>query len=54
MIFVVPTAYPVTGDNLNYAGITVGAWVTVVMTYYFVNANGWFTGPMTTLDVDIL
>ena len=54
IIFIMPTTFPVTQHNLNYAGIAVGVWVTVVMTYYFVNANRWFTRPVVTLEEDII
>eukprot|EP00887_Chlorella_sp_A99_P005312 scaffold1.g5312.t1 len=49
-LFVLPTAYPVTKDNLNYAGVAVG----IVLVFSFgwwllpgkLGARTWFKGPV--------
>lgn len=49
VIFVLPTVYPVTKDNLNYAGVAVGIVLVFTMGWWWapgkLGARTWFTGP---------
>ncbi|EFN58316.1 hypothetical protein CHLNCDRAFT_142334, partial [Chlorella variabilis] len=48
-IFVLPTVYPVTKDNLNYAGVAVGVVLVFSLGWWFLPYKGarhWFHGPI--------
>lgn len=47
VLFVLPTVYPVTPANLNYAGVTCGAVLLFSMVWWFTGARKWFDGPET-------
>jgi hypothetical protein len=47
ILFVLPTAYPVTPVNLNYAGVVAGGVVLLSLLGWAVSARKWFDGPNT-------
>ncbi|WIA33412.1 hypothetical protein OEZ86_006546 [Tetradesmus obliquus] len=47
VLFVLPTAYPVTHVNLNYAGVTVAGVLLVSIGWWVLSARKWFDGPNT-------
>ena len=51
VLFVLPTAYPVTAVNLNYAGIMLGGTLILAFASWFIFAHRWFDGPNTRDDV---
>ena len=56
-IFVMPTAFPVSSENLNYSGVAVGIvlfgslawWFFPVRTGRFAGARYWYTGEVLSL-----
>lgn len=50
VIFTLPTIYPITGENFNYAAAVVGGAGLVVTIAWVLSARFWFTGPR--IDVD--
>ena len=51
-IFVMPNSYPVSSTTLNYAWIALAAWLGLVMIYWFVSAQYWFTGPRSNMSME--
>jgi hypothetical protein len=47
VLFVLPTAYPVTHINLNYAGVTVAGVLVLSIGWWVLSARKWFDGPNT-------
>jgi hypothetical protein len=47
VLFVLPTAYPVTHINLNYAGVTVAGVLVFSIGWWLLSARKWFDGPNT-------
>lgn len=46
VVFVLPTAYPVTQLNLNYASAAVGGTIVLAGGYWIIDAHRWFKGPI--------
>ncbi|DBA70637.1 TPA: hypothetical protein ACH3X2_012020 [Trebouxia sp. C0005] len=49
-IFMLPQAFPVTGNNNNYTAAAVGTILLASLTAWLVSARHWFSGPR--IDVD--
>ena len=45
VLFMLPTASPITGSNFNYTVVAVVAVLGFAGTYWLVSARRWFTGP---------
>ncbi|TPX59596.1 hypothetical protein PhCBS80983_g02363 [Powellomyces hirtus] len=45
VLFVLPTGYPVTKENMNYAVVMVGFVVAFSMGWWILDARKWFKGP---------
>ena len=45
MLFVLPTAGPVTAANFNYTIVAVVVVVGAATIWWFASAKNWFTGP---------
>jgi hypothetical protein len=45
VLFVLPTAGPVTASNFNYTIVAVAAVVGAATIWWFASAKNWFTGP---------
>ncbi|KAI8343196.1 amino acid/polyamine transporter I [Chlamydoabsidia padenii] len=52
ILFVCPTEYPVTADNMNYASVIFCFVIFVSVGYYFAFARKWFQGPTKSLEPD--
>ncbi|KAI9250050.1 amino acid/polyamine transporter I [Sporodiniella umbellata] len=44
-LFVCPTQYPVTGENMNYASVIFVFVIASSLLYYYFYARNWFKGP---------
>jgi amino acid transporter len=47
VLFVLPTAYPVTALNFNYASVAVGFVLVFCLGYWLLSARRWYDGPHT-------
>lgn len=45
LLFVCPTEYPVTGENMNYASVIFVFVIVSSLIYYYFYARHWFKGP---------
>ena len=45
ILFLLPTTYPITLDNLSWSPIIVGGTVLVMSVYWIFSARYWFKGP---------
>jgi amino acid transporter len=45
ILFILPTANPITPTNFNYSIVAVGVVVLFAWLYWLVSARQWFTGP---------
>ncbi len=45
VLFVLPTASPITWHNFNYTIVAVGVVFVYITVFWFVSARKWFTGP---------
>ncbi|KAI8824007.1 APC amino acid permease [Fimicolochytrium jonesii] len=45
VLFVLPTGYPVTAQNMNYAVVMLGFVLVLSMGWWIVDARKWFKGP---------
>ena len=45
VLFVLPTASPITWHNFNYTPIAVGVVLLYATVFWFVSARKWVTGP---------
>lgn len=52
VLFVCPTQYPVTADNMNYASVIFVFVMLVSVSYYYFRARAWFHGPGKSLEDD--
>lgn len=52
VLFVCPTEYPVTPQNMNYAIVVFGGVMGISVAYYHFRARKWFTGPGRSLEYD--
>ncbi|KAI9480863.1 MAG: amino acid permease-domain-containing protein [Benjaminiella poitrasii] len=52
VLFVCPTEYPVTPDNMNYAIVVFTGVIGASVVYYYVRARKWFHGPGKSLEHD--
>ncbi|KAI9338414.1 amino acid permease-domain-containing protein [Pilaira anomala] len=52
VLFVCPTEYPVTPQNMNYAIVVFGGVMGISVAYYHFRARKWFTGPGKSLEYD--
>jgi hypothetical protein len=52
VIFVLPTAYPVTQQNLNYASAAVGGYFFLAGGYWILDAHRWFKGPVSNVSTE--
>ncbi|CAI7930123.1 unnamed protein product [Closterium sp. NIES-54] len=46
LLFLLPYAFPVTVENLNWAPVAIAVWVTIFVTWWIVHARFWFKGPV--------
>ncbi|CAI7841604.1 unnamed protein product, partial [Closterium sp. NIES-53] len=46
IVFLLPYAFPVTVENLNWAPVAIAVWVTIFVTWWIVHARFWFKGPV--------
>lgn len=44
-VFMIPTAFPVNWDNLNYTPIGIAAVVAFFLGWWVLDARRWFRGP---------
>ncbi|KAH6765503.1 hypothetical protein C2S52_016486 [Perilla frutescens var. hirtella] len=49
-VFLLPTFYPITWDNFNYAPVALGAGLGLIMLWWLVDARKWFKGPVRNID----
>lgn len=49
-MLVLPTAYPVTSQNLNYSGMAVAATILLALVSWVLTAHRWFKGPVRNVD----
>eukprot|EP00270_Netrium_digitus_P002795 TRINITY_DN1315_c0_g2_i1.p1 TRINITY_DN1315_c0_g2~~TRINITY_DN1315_c0_g2_i1.p1 ORF type:complete len:127 (-),score=11.42 TRINITY_DN1315_c0_g2_i1:98-445(-) len=54
VLFCLPTTYPVTEENLQYAPVTVAVVMGFAMTYWAVSARFWFKGPIRNLGEGVV
>ncbi|SAM06451.1 hypothetical protein [Absidia glauca] len=52
ILFVCPSEYPVTPDNMNYASVIFCFVIFASVGYYFVYARKWFKGPSKSMEPD--
>ncbi|KAI8069179.1 amino acid/polyamine transporter I [Gongronella butleri] len=52
VLFVCPTAYPVTAENMNYASVIFVFVIMVCVIFYYTRARHYFTGPSMSLEPD--
>ncbi|CAO3629214.1 unnamed protein product [Cunninghamella blakesleeana] len=52
ILFVCPTEYPVTPDNMNYAIVIFSFVIFASVSYYFLRARKWFKGPTKSREPD--
>jgi amino acid transporter len=52
ILFICPTEYPVTPDNMNYAIVVFGGVMGLSVGYYHFRARQWFTGPGKSMEHD--
>jgi hypothetical protein len=52
ILFVCPTQYPVTPDNMNYAVVVFTAVIGASVAYYYFQARKWFRGPGKSMEHD--
>jgi len=45
VLFILPTASPITASNFNYTIIAVAVVLAFAAIWWFVSARKWFTGP---------
>ncbi|CAI5531224.1 unnamed protein product [Closterium sp. Naga37s-1] len=45
VVFVIPTEYPVTAENFNYAAVGIVVVVAMFLLWWFLDAHRWFKGP---------
>jgi amino acid permease (GABA permease) len=50
VLFVLPSAYPITWVNFNYTIVAVGVVVLAAWLWWVLSAKHWFTGPRHTVD----
>ncbi|KAJ3289158.1 hypothetical protein HDU79_004286 [Rhizoclosmatium sp. JEL0117] len=53
VFFVMPTSFPVTSMNINYAIAGIGLVLTLVIISFFVWGKGRFVGPVRTVDISV-
>ncbi|KAG1145550.1 hypothetical protein G6F37_009853 [Rhizopus arrhizus] len=53
ILFVCPTEYPVTGENMNYASVIFVFVMACSLLYYYFRARHWFQGPGRSLQPDL-
>lgn len=51
IIFNLPTAFPPTWKNFNYAPVAIVVWLVALLSWWFVHARFWFTGPIRELEI---
>lgn len=52
VLFVCPTEYPVTPDNMNYAIVVFTGVIGASVSYYHLRARKWFHGPGISMEPD--
>lgn len=52
VLFVCPTEYPVTPDNMNYAIVVFSGVIGASVLYYYARARHWFHGPGKSMEHD--
>ena len=50
-VFLLPTVYPLQWKTFNYAPIALGACLTLIMLWWFLDARNWFKGPVRNIDI---
>lgn len=53
-VFLLPTGYPITWENFNYAPVALGVVLSLVMLWWFVDARYWFKGPVREVDYKLV
>lgn len=48
--FLLPTLYPITWNNFNYAPVALGLVLSLVMLWWVLDARKWFKGPIRNID----
>lgn len=51
VVLILPTYYPVTKDNMNYAILMLGGTILLAMVAWIVSARTWFKGPVRNVDI---
>jgi amino acid transporter len=51
IIFILPTARPVTADTMNYAAVFLIAILAAAYAYWFLGGKKWYTGPLVEAEV---
>ena len=51
IIFLLPTIRPVTGLNMNYAVVFLGAILIAAMIWWYISGRKWYTGPLIEAEV---
>lgn len=49
-VFLLPTYYPITWDNFNYAPLALGVGLGLIMLWWVLDARKWFKGPVRNID----
>ncbi|ESR45345.1 hypothetical protein CICLE_v10003745mg [Citrus x clementina] len=49
-VFLLPTFYPISWDNFNYAPVALGVGLGLIMLWWLLDARKWFTGPVRNID----
>ncbi|KAI7843794.1 hypothetical protein COHA_002692 [Chlorella ohadii] len=51
VVLILPTVYPVTNTNFNYAVVMLGGTIVLSMIAWFISARKWFKGPVRNVDM---
>lgn len=51
ILFILPQAYPVTAQTLNYSIVAVGIVMTYAMGFWLISARKWFEGPRRQIEL---
>uniref|UniRef100_A0A0E0P9F0 Amino acid permease n=1 Tax=Oryza rufipogon TaxID=4529 RepID=A0A0E0P9F0_ORYRU len=49
-VFLLPTAYPISAGNFNYAPVALGACLGLIGLWWVLDARRWFKGPVRNID----
>jgi amino acid permease (GABA permease) len=51
-VFLLPTYYPISWDNFNYAPVALGIGLGLIMLWWIVDARKWFKGPVRNINIE--